>query len=83
MKFNLFAWLREGIKQAVLLGVADAFEQIGLPFEEGDGELPAVLRQAQEGGGSGSGSGSSKSGSGSRRRLGRSLRDSDTGAKAA
>ena len=29
MNFNLFLWIREGVKQSVLLGVSDAIEAIG------------------------------------------------------
>ncbi len=34
MQFNLFTWLREGVRQSVLLGVADAVEQIGTPDQD-------------------------------------------------
>lgn len=37
MSFNLFAWIREGVKQSVLLGVSDALDHIGTT---GDGEDP-------------------------------------------
>jgi hypothetical protein len=33
MKFNFFDWVREGVKQSVLLGVSDAAEHIGTPAE--------------------------------------------------
>jgi hypothetical protein len=29
MQFNLFQWIREGVRQSVLLGVSDAVESIG------------------------------------------------------
>ncbi|MBM4089259.1 MAG: hypothetical protein FJ276_07500 [Planctomycetes bacterium] len=29
MRFNFFDWIREGVKQSVLLGVSDAAESIG------------------------------------------------------
>lgn len=29
MKFNFFDWIREGVRQSVLLGISDAAEQIG------------------------------------------------------
>ena len=32
-QINFFDWIREGVKQSVLLGVSDAAEQIGVPFE--------------------------------------------------
>ncbi|ADB17783.1 hypothetical protein Psta_3119 [Pirellula staleyi DSM 6068] len=31
MQFNLFSWIREGVKQSVILGVSDAVEAIGSP----------------------------------------------------
>ena len=33
MKFNFFDWVREGVKQSVLLGVSDAAEHIATPAE--------------------------------------------------
>ncbi len=33
---NFFAWIREGVRQAVLLGVSDAVETIGPPPNETD-----------------------------------------------
>jgi hypothetical protein len=47
MNVNLFAWIREGVKQAVLLGVSDAVETLG-PHEQGDDlreRLLAVLKK--------------------------------------
>ena len=31
MNVNFFEWLRDGVRQSVLLGVSDAIEQIGSP----------------------------------------------------
>ncbi|HAN99383.1 MAG TPA: hypothetical protein DCQ98_19065 [Planctomycetaceae bacterium] len=31
MDFNLFQWIRDGVKQSVLQGVSDAIRQIGTP----------------------------------------------------
>lgn len=31
MQFNLFNWIREGVKRSVMLGVADAIEEVGTP----------------------------------------------------
>ncbi|MCC9607198.1 hypothetical protein LOC68_14035 [Blastopirellula sp. JC732] len=36
--FNFFQWMRDGVKQAVLLGVNDAVEQIGMPVEQEQGK---------------------------------------------
>ena len=33
MKFSFFDWVREGVKQSVLLGISDAAEHIGTPAE--------------------------------------------------
>ena len=30
---NFFEWLRDGVRQSVLLGVSDAIEQIGTPAD--------------------------------------------------
>ena len=34
MQFNFFAWIREGVRRAVILGVNDAVESIGAPPED-------------------------------------------------
>lgn len=44
MQLNVFAWIREGVKRSVLLGVADAVEAIGTP-EGDDGVLKERLTQ--------------------------------------
>lgn len=31
MDFNLFNWIREGVRRSVMLGVADAIETVGSP----------------------------------------------------
>jgi len=31
MSVNFFGWIREGVRQSVLLGVSDAIEQLGTP----------------------------------------------------
>ena len=72
MQLNLFAWIREGVRQSVLLGVSDAVEAIGSPAGEDNfrqnlgrlidatpAEAPAAI------------------GEGKRKRLGRSLKDFD------
>lgn len=33
MNFNFFEWIREGVKQSVLLGISDAADSIGTPKE--------------------------------------------------
>jgi hypothetical protein len=72
MQLNVFAWIREGVKRSVLLGVSDAVEEIGTP-EGDDGSLkqrltqlllPAVIPVS-----------GSPALIGKRKRLGKSLRD--------
>lgn len=36
MQFNLFDWVREGVKRSVMMGVADAIEQVGSPPKSKD-----------------------------------------------
>lgn len=36
MGMNFFSWIREGVRQAVLLGVNDAVEHIGTPPDGND-----------------------------------------------
>jgi hypothetical protein len=45
MNFNFFDWLRDGVRQSVLLGVSDAVEQIGTPdnSSELNPEIAALL----------------------------------------
>jgi hypothetical protein len=83
---GLFGWIRDGVKQSVLLGVSDAIDTIGSPDERRELN-PALLSFARQGvepalgvhmdeparnlaGSSAAG----RSGAG-RKRLGRSLRD--------
>ena len=75
MSFNFFEWVRNGVKDSVLLGVSDAVNTMGMPPEESSKEKilgflknnaenePAVRRIS---------SGSSSSGV---KKLGRSLND--------
>lgn len=41
MNMNFFQWLRDGVRQSVILGVGDAVEQIGVP--ETDQEVQPTL----------------------------------------
>jgi hypothetical protein len=45
---GFFAWLREGVRRAVLLGFSDAFAQLGHRSEHDDlgPQLAATLQQA-------------------------------------
>jgi len=51
MNFNFFDWLRDGVRQSVLLGVSDAVEQIGTPDNaaELNPEVAALLNDAPTG----------------------------------
>ncbi|TWU41938.1 hypothetical protein [Novipirellula artificiosorum] len=72
MNVNFFEWLRDGVRQSVLLGVSDAIEQIGTPADSdnlhpnvaallaGETDQPKSTRSKSAGG---------------RKRLGKSLKD--------
>ena len=74
MNVNFFEWLRDGVRQSVLLGVSDAIEQIGTPAdsEELHPNVAALL--------TGTTDNKPKRGSGNqgRKRLGKSLKEMDT-----
>ena len=72
MNVNFFEWLRDGVRQSVLLGVSDAIEQIGTPADSDDlHPNVAALLQTDS-------APKSKSRGGGRKRLGKSLKDMDT-----
>ena len=84
---NFFGWIRDGVRQSVLLGVSDAIEQLGTPAatEELHPSVAGFLHQEATGSsprltasGSATG-GSSSSGGGQRKRLGKSLKDMGQG----
>jgi hypothetical protein len=72
MQFNFFGWLREGVRQSVLLGVSDAVESLGLPpdAEESNQQLLTLLRAAPDRAALPAAAGKANAG----RRLGRSLK---------
>ncbi len=72
MQFNFFEFVRDGVKQAVLLGVSDAVEHIGTPL---NGE--EIQDRLNEGMPARLTAGSSRGGS-KRKRLGRSLKEIET-----
>jgi hypothetical protein len=73
MQFNLFDWIREGVKRSVLQGVSDAMEAIGNPAgDDGPARLAPLLA-------TGEGAQPGLAGAAKRKRLGRSLRDVDGG----
>jgi hypothetical protein len=72
MNVNFFEWLRDGVRQSVLLGVSDAIEQIGTPADSDDlhPNVAALLQNEP------SKSKPSRGGAG-RKRLGKSLKEMD------
>lgn len=77
MNVNFFEWLRDGVRQSVLLGVSDAIEQIGTPADSDDlHPNVAALLQTD------SAAPKTKARGGSRKRLGKSLKEMDTAPQA-
>jgi hypothetical protein len=77
MSFNFFSWLREGVRQSVLLGVSDAVTHLGTPHD-GDNvqqRLTSFLRQE----GNTAAPLPGRPSGGERRKLGRSLQDIQAG----
>ncbi|QDU93806.1 hypothetical protein [Lignipirellula cremea] len=78
MDFNFFTWIREGVRQSVLLGVSDAVEQIGMPPENAElNQRVASLLETESGSGDSGQKNlpTKKSTPTKRRRLGRSLKE--------
>lgn len=71
MQFNVFDWIREGVKRSVILGVHDAVEAIGSPADDDARQRLAALLPPAEG----AASGAALVAGTKRKRLGRSLRD--------
>ncbi len=69
MNVNFFEWLRDGVRQSVLLGVSDAIEQIGTPADS-DELHPNVAALLQ-----GEPVKRNQTKSGGRKRLGKSLKE--------
>ncbi len=74
MNMNFFDWLRNGVKQSVLLGVGDAVDQMGVPPT--DDELQPALASLLEP--EATTKGKRKTSTAGRKRLGKSLKDMDT-----
>lgn len=71
MQFNFFGWIREGVKEAVLMGVSDAVEKIGVPEDTQEEGRPLLdFLRTPDGNSEDGGKGSR----GGKRRLGRSLK---------
>ncbi len=81
---NFFGWIRDGVRQSVLLGVSDAIDQLGTPpstdelhpdvvaFLQNGAPTAAAASAAPKLTGAG---GNRNNGGGNRKRLGRSLKD--------
>ncbi len=72
-KLGFYGWIREGVRRAVLLGVSDAVEQLGVLGEQEElhPQLAAVLQHAQPR--LGQAAGAARTAQAPRRRLGRTL----------
>jgi hypothetical protein len=79
VNFNLFLWIREGVKQSVLLGVSDAIEAIGTP-DNSDDISPRLLEFMKQG--NTASSTKAVGATSQRKRLGRSLKDLESPAAA-
>ncbi len=73
MQLNLFSWIREGVRQSVLLGVSDAVESLGAPAHDTSfhQNLGKLIEQAP------ADESRATLVDGKRKRLGRSLKDFD------
>lgn len=73
MNVNFFEWLRDGVRQSVLLGVSDAIEQIGTPADSDElhPNVAALLGSEPE-------KPKRSRSTNSRKRLGKSLKEMDT-----
>ena len=70
MSFNLFDWIREGVKRSVIQGVTEALDSIGSPAgDDGPARLSGMLLPAVDG------PPTAPLSSAKSRRLGRSLRE--------
>lgn len=83
---NFFGWIRDGVRQSVLLGVSDAIDQLGTPpstdelhpdvvaFLNNGAPAAAAAGVAPKLAGNNAGGGAGRN-AGGRKRLGRSLKD--------
>jgi hypothetical protein len=70
---NFFTWIREGVKQAVLLGVSDAVQEIGAP--ENDEDMSRHLLDVIKNDGKTPAAIAGRAAAPGRKRLGRSLKE--------
>ena len=76
MSVNFFEWIRDGVRQSVLLGVSDAIEQLGSPTDSEEIH-PGVASFLAEKGDKKRVAVSATPAANGRKRLGRSLKDID------
>ncbi len=71
MNVNFFEWLRDGVRQSVLLGVSDAIETIGTPTDSDDlhPNVAALLQSEPT---------KTKRSNAGRKRLGKTLKEMDS-----
>ena len=77
MNLNFFEWLRDGVRQSVLLGVSDAVEQIGTPPDAESIQPHVAAMLAGENDPKQKRGGKPGAKSGGRKRLGKSLKEMD------
>ncbi|WP_153559108.1 hypothetical protein [Roseimaritima sediminicola] len=75
MNVNFFNWLRDGVRQSVLLGVSDAIDTLGTPADEDQLHpgVAALLRDGEQS--SKTGTKRVTSSTRGRKRLGKSLKE--------
>ena len=71
MNVNFFEWLRDGVRQSIMLGVSDAIEHIGTPADS-DELHPNVAALLQ-----GTTTKRKQTKAGGRKRLGKTLKEMD------
>lgn len=83
MDFNFFDWIRDGVRQSVLLGVSDAVEQIGTPdrTSEINPEIAALFGNVSSAGAITAKRKSVARKGGTQKRLGKSLQELNPPAK--
>ena len=93
---NFFGWIRDGVRQSVLLGVSDAVEQLGTPaavedlhpsvagflkLDEQNSNTPKLTQRSSCSSSNSNSSASTGGTAKSRRRLGKSLKEMGTAAQ--
>jgi hypothetical protein len=77
MSVNFFNWIRDGVKQSVLLGVSDAIETLGTPADPKSmhPNIAALMKGSEGSTARANVAAAPSTNNASRKRLGRSLRD--------